>query len=124
MPSMETSNLNQHAVVWSPNGHSRTGDKKVNAGIELKVRWEDLTLTDRPSKGDEQQYDARVIVKQDVDIGSIFWQGKESELPDPVTNVDTLYEVIEFRKTPDVKGRNFRRVCYLSKWSNTLPDVV
>jgi len=123
MPPMESSNLNQQAVMWGPNGHTQTGDKKVLAGIELDVRWEDLAFTDRPLKGDEAEFDAKVVVRQDVAVGSIFWQGKESELPDPVTTVDTLYEVTSFRKTPDVKGRNFRRVCYLNKWSDTLPAI-
>jgi len=124
MPPMESTCRNQFAVMWVPSGHTRTGDKTVSAGVELGVRWEDATETNRPNKSDEEQFDAMVVVNQDVVVGSIFWKGKEEDLPDPVTNATNLYEVIRFIKTPDVKGRNFRRTCLLKKWSDTLPDIV
>lgn len=123
MPSNEESCRHQFAVMWTPNGHNMQGDKQINAGTELGVRWEDAPSNPRNSKGDEEEFDARIMVNQDVTLGSIFWQGQTSDLPTPVTDVSNLYEVVEFIKTPDVKGRNFRRVCLLKKWSDTLPTI-
>jgi len=124
MPPMESSDRNQFGVMWAPAGHTRTGDKKVSAGVELGLRWEDATETNRPNKSDEEQFDAMIVVGQDILVGSIFWKGKSDDLPSPVTDVTNLYEVIIFRKIPDVKGRNFRRTCLLKKWSDTLPTIV
>jgi hypothetical protein len=123
MRKIESSDRHQYAVMWVPSGYSQTGDKTVSEGTELAVRWEDNVSSRRPDKGDEIEFDARIVINQDITVGSLFWLGKESELPDPVTEVTRLFEVVEFRKTPDVKGRNYRRVCYLKKWSNTLPTI-
>lgn len=123
MKKIESSDRHQYAVMWVPSGYTQTGDKEVSEGVELSVRWEDNISSPRPEKGDEVQFDARIVVNQDIELGSLFWLGKEEELPDPVSSVTKLYEVIDFKSVPDVKGRNFRKVCLLKKWSNTLPDL-
>jgi len=124
MPPIETSDRHQYAVLWSPAGHTRTGDKKINTGVELSVRWEDEISGNRPKKSDEEQYDALIVVAEDIEIGSIVWEGELTDLPVSIPTVTSLYEVINFKKVTDVKGRNIRRVCHLKKWSNTLPTIV
>jgi|TARA_R110000824_G_scaffold89320_4_gene219050 hypothetical protein len=124
MPPIETSDRHDYLVIWTSAGHTRTGDKTVNTGTQLQVRWEDEISGNRPDKSDEEQYDAKIIVAEDVAIGSIVWQGMLTDLPIPIPTVTSLYEVISFKKVPDVKGRNLRRICLVKKWSNTLPTIV
>lgn len=121
----ETNDRHQFAVVWAAAGYTRTGDKKVSAGTQLSVRWETGSSYGgrRGDKDDETETDAVMIVAEDVAVGSIVWEGKTTGLPTPVTDVASLYEVVELTKIPDVKGRRIRRVCGLKKWSDALPEL-
>lgn len=125
MSTPETNDRHQFAVVWAPAGYSSTGDKRVTAGAQLSVRWEDEPGygSKRSDKGSEIEADAVIIVAEDVAVGAIVFEGKTSDLPTPVTGVTGLYEVVKFRKVPDVKGRKYRRICYLKKWSDKLPTI-
>lgn len=125
MSTPETNDRHQFAVVWTAAGYTRTGDKKVSAGTQLSVRWEDNPSfgSRRGDKDDETEVDAKIVVAEDVAVGSIVWEGKTADLPTPVTDVTSLYEVVNFSRIPDVKGRHIRRVCGLKKWSDALPEL-
>lgn len=126
MSTPETSDRHEFAVVWAPAGFSGTGDKRVSAGVEKSVRWESEPSfgSSRSQKGSETEADAKIVVGEDIEVGSIVWEGKSADLPTPVTDVTDLYEVVNFRKVPDVKGRQHRRFCLLKKWSDQLPAIV
>ena len=124
MPPIETDCRNDYLVLWTPAGHTRTGDAKFTGATQLSVRWEDRVFSDRPLKSNEEEYDAKIIVAQDIEVGTLFWKGKTTDLPSPLSDIDSLYEVTSFRKVPDLKGRHIRRICLVKKWSDTIPTIV
>lgn len=126
MPSIESACRNQFAVMWvedstSPDKHGR---KLLVAGVEIQVRFESVDVFTRPPKGDEEELVKKMVVNQDIALGTIIFEGKSTDLPVPVTDVTGLFEVVEFPSIPDVKGREVRRVCGLKKFGDTLPTLV
>lgn len=122
MPYVEESCLHQKAIIWTVSSFSRTGEKTVSSGTELSVRWEDMKLLEK-QKGETEQFDAVVIVAQDVDPGTLIWEGGTADLPSPLSDITDLYEVKQFSKVKDIKGRAIRRVCGLMRYSDTMPTV-
>jgi len=41
MPHPEVDDRHQYAVLWTRAGYNKFGEPKLNAPIEIKVRWED-----------------------------------------------------------------------------------
>ncbi len=122
MTSLQTRNLNQKAQLWAQSGHGDDGQATVAARKELKVRWSEGRTQSVDQAGNIIAVDATVVVDQDVTVESIMWLGSEGGMAtDPPTS--GLMEVLTFNKVPNVKGRKFRRVVGLGKYSGTLPDL-
>jgi hypothetical protein len=120
MPSIETDCRHQKAVYWAASGTDIEGEVTLAAAVELSVRWENTDTQVLDAQGNPVAISAVVVVDRDIPVGSIFWEGKQSALPSPVTD---LLRVEEFKSIPDVKGRNSRKTVLLSKYSDTLPDL-
>jgi hypothetical protein len=63
-------------------------------------------------------------VDEDIDLGSLFWLGALADLPPGTSWADEenpLMEVATANKTPDLKGRVFRRTVGLTFWKGALP---
>ncbi len=119
MPVMETDNLTQKAVLWAANGFDDYGEFRVDAPIEISVRWEDSRGDTVDANGNTVAYDAAVVVDRAITVGSVMWLGQLKDLTDTVTKL----RVVTYESVPDVKGRNFWRQVLLSRLSNTLPDL-
>lgn len=123
MPSNEESCRFQKAVLWPATGFDDYGKVSISTvtGVEIDVRWEDVQEETLDSNGNTVTTDARVVVDQDITVGSVMWQGALEDVASPPTN---LKQVVSFGKIPDVKGRENRRVVRLIRFSNKLPSVV
>lgn len=122
MPPMETADLHQKAMLWEFSGHDRY-QQTVSSGVELNVRWEDKREETVDAEGRTVAVEATVVVDQKITVGSIMWKGKETDLPDPVTDVTDLKIVVAYNETPDIKGRNIRRTVKLARYNDTLPTI-
>ncbi len=120
MPAPETISRHQKAVLWTASGFDDYGEPKVDAAIEITVRWEERLQEAVDPNGNTIALDAMVVVNQDVVVGSIMWLGKKDDLATPPVD---LKRVMTFNKIPDVKGRISRRTVGLIRYSNKLPAL-
>lgn len=118
MTRLSKARLHQKAVYWAADGHDDYGDVKVAAPVNINVRWEERQSEVLDSDGNTIRIDAVVVVDREMAAGGILWLGEEADLPDSPTN---LKQVVIYSTIPDVKGREFRRVVKLIKYSNELP---
>ena len=119
MPPIETSSRLQKAVLWEASGTDDYAGK-VNAAVELDVRWEYTEREVTDAQGNQVAITATVIVDRDVAVGSIMWLGTLAAVPTP--KVD-LHCVVSFTKTPDIKNREYRRELSLARYNDTLPSI-
>ena len=120
MPNPETDSLTQKAVWWEVTGKDRFNNPTLSAAVEINTRWEIGNKETIDPSNTTVAIDSTVILDRDVSVGDILRLGAEVDLPTPI---DDLREVVDFRKVPDVKGRNFRRKALLIKHSGTLPNL-
>ncbi|MHC4686853.1 MAG: hypothetical protein ACYTEW_21465 [Planctomycetota bacterium] len=120
MPTPESSDRKQKAVLWAATGFSDYGRHKVSDPVEIKVRWEERRREFTDANGNTIAVDASVVVDREVAVGSIMWLGKKADLATPPVN---LKEVVGYGAIPDVKGRKIRRTVLLTRYSNELPAL-
>ena len=120
MPSQETTSRHQKAVYWEANGFDDNGEPKVDAAVDLVVRWEQKRGEALNAQGNTIASDATVVVNRDIVVGSIMWLGILDDVASPPVD---LWQVIDFSRIPDVKGRVDRRVVLLMRYSNELPEL-
>jgi len=123
MPQIETDLLNQKAVLWAFSGYDASGEPTVSAAVEVNVRWNDGRSGGSDPLLQSINVDATAVVDREVAVGSVMWLGTlaayNSEDPAP-----TIMQVVGYKATPDVKGRNYRRTVTLVKLSTELPTIV
>ena len=117
---LETDCRNQKAVYWAASGTDEYGEVTLASPVQLSVRWEHVDEQSLDAEGNPVAINAKVVVDRDIEVGSIFWEGKLTALSSPETD---LLRVTVFKKIPDVKGNNFRRTVELTKYSDTLPSL-
>lgn len=120
MPPQETTSRHQKAVLWAANGFDNNGEVKIDAAVEVDVRWEEKQTESLDPTGNTIRSDATVVVDQDIVIGSIMWKGILDDVTTPPVD---LWQVINFSDIPDVKGRVDRRLALLIRYSNELPEL-
>lgn len=122
--TLETKDLNQKAVLWTVGGVDSYSRPKLNTAIEIPVRWVDKKTERLDEKGNVVGADSVVIVDRQIAIGSIIWKGELVDLPSPTSSITNLYEVMDTRESPDIKGRYFRRTIIITKYGSSLPESV
>lgn len=122
MPPLETDCREQDAVLWAANGYDLYGVQQIDAGVDIKVRWEDRNGETKDAAGNTVFFDAVLVVDRVISIESIVWQGTVATLPDPAAIPD-LHRVEFFTDVPDIKGREHRRVAFLARFNDTLPTI-
>jgi len=122
MPRPETASRKQKLVYWAPlTTSTSTGRKKVSSTkVELKVRWVEGQADALNATGETIRLDAQVKVAQDVTIGGIMRLGALVDLPATPTN---LFEIVTFKKVPNLKGKSYDRWAGLQRYSDSLPPT-
>ncbi len=124
MPPIETACRYDKAVYWAKSGKDKYARPTLAAAADLDVRWEHVQEETVDSQGNTIAVDAILVLDQSVVVGSIFWEGEIDDIPgtSQVPSSD-LFQCIKFSRIPDIKGRHVRRLAYLRKYSDDLPDL-
>lgn len=131
MPPFETAHRNQRALLWTMAGPGEDGRNRRSAtSTELWVRWNNRQTQMLDPQNQVISVDATVVVNQEVDVGSVMWEGGQEDLEAALTGTATgntlvptslIFEVVARRVTKDIKGRNVRRTLGLKRWMNLMP---
>lgn len=137
MPAPELAFRRQKAVYWEAIGFDEYGQyKRQSFSIELSVRWKYGKADTVDANGNTVAVDAVVVVDRYIPVGSIFYDGSLDDLAGdvsgtgtgtdfvPAANEVTLYEVLTYAETPDLKNRWIRRTVGLRRLSDTMPTSV
>lgn len=123
MPSPETSDRYQKAVLWSAGPNDKHGEPTVLAPIELNVRWQDRRSPGVGDAGETIATDATVVVDRQIAINSIMWKGELANF-NPAVNSGELMQVANYSETPDIKNRVAYREVTLRRFRSQLPSTV
>lgn len=122
MPSVETGDLTQKAVLWALSSYDEHGEPTVKAAIEIDVRWEEAQSQSIDPDGNTVAISAVVMVDRDIEPNSEMWQG-ELEKYNDLAAAPTRYRVVGFEKAPDVKGRSHFRRVLLTRIGKRTPNL-
>lgn len=123
MPAPELDYRFQRAQLWERIGDDEHANPIISTRVELKVRWENKQIEMLTPSGQPIKIDALVIVVRDIKVGSIMWEGCEDDLPDDLSTITKLMEVVAFDNIPDVKGRIQRRTVGLKRYNDKIPEI-
>ena len=122
MPSPESANLVQRAVLWSFSNVDDYGNVVVNSPVEIRVRWEGAAGQQlSPLTASEMDVATVVYVDQYIPLRSLLWFGRLRDVPSLVTE---LGEVKNYNDTPDIKGRSVLKTVSIIRYGNSLPTVL
>lgn len=136
MPSIETQDLHQRAVLYAAASVTHPfdtyGNRKVIPPVEVACRWvkRRREITD-PQRG-VIVTEATVILAEQAREGSILWLGSFSDLTDSGrgtgTGVDDgptgdIHEVVSSTVTPDLKNRFTRWEHQVRRYTDALPSI-
>jgi hypothetical protein len=117
-----TRRLHQDAVYFAVGTErTSTAQRKVYAGIPIKVRWTEGQQEALDEHGSPIRLDARVVVDRSIAIGSILWLGKLTDFDSD--NTSDLFEVTTIKETKNLRANQTRRVLGLQRYSDTLPPI-
>lgn len=118
--SMETEDRHDTVVYWEATSRrTKHGKPILSSPIEILVRWENRTETVHGKDIAPIQIEAVLVVDRDIPEGSMFWRG---ELAD-VANATNFMRVEKYTDVPDIKGIEHRRLAYLGRYGDSLPEV-
>jgi hypothetical protein len=121
MPALETSDLNQWAVLWSAGDYpDEFGNYVRNDPEEIRVRWEHGVRDLLDPKGNSIEINAIVFTRQEIPIGSNLWEGQLADFlgTGSIGDDDNIMQVKLEKRTPDVKARNNRRAYGLVRYKD------
>lgn len=122
MTRLVTRHRKQKAVLLMNSGSLNDfGEPTLDAAVEIDVRWENKAGETLNAGNDRVATEAKVVVDQDITIGSILWRGELADFS--ATTSTDFKEVVGVSKIPDIKGRKYRRVVTLMKHSDRLPTL-
>ena len=126
MPPPEESYCWQCAVLWRASGnYDRYGQAKLEAPVEIDVRWLTRRTVSQDAQGNTIVLDATAVVLEDIPPESEMWLGRlEDFLGTGSGGPDTEIHVVRtFRGVPDLRGQIYRRSLGLSKKSDALGEI-
>jgi len=121
MVTQEESFCNQKAVVWKQTGTDNYGNPTVTSPTQILIRFDKQQGETLDTNSQVLKTVATIVLKEDIANGGIIWLGHIDDLPASPT---PLYEVIDFSKIVDVKGRHPRRVAKAIRFNGVLPTQV
>ncbi len=109
MSNFTARKLTQTATLWEVDGIDSTGDPSFSSASPsgVSVRWEERNEMFTGPDGSEQVARAVIYLSQDVNEGDYLFLGT-SVVADP-TSLAGAFLVKDFRKMPDIRGKNFER---------------
>lgn len=124
MPYPEEAHRKQKALLWEADGYDLYGEEKVKAKVQLDVRWENGFKEVIDEQGNTIGVDATVVVDRDIPIGSVMWEGGLNDIPGTAAVPDGDFKrVMHATRVPDWKGQRYRRVVFLMRLSDELPEL-
>lgn len=120
MPSIETMNLTEKAVLWTIWDTARDdyGNEIWNAPVEIDVRWENVNYTSRDSNDGLVGIVAEVFTDREIPPLSLIWRGNLEDVAD----ASNLVQLVGIETIPDLRGRKTQRTAYCKKYSKGLPS--
>lgn len=132
MPDLTIVGFTDTVLLWERYGTTGQGNLTVLPYVEIKARFVRRSGRALDPKGNTVGVDAQVAVGRDVPVGSLVWEGSESDLAVALGNAATvpmaptsgILEVVTSNRAKDIKGRTTRRELGLKRYGDTLPRVV
>lgn len=115
--------LPQKAVVWTFQSSDKYGEETVATGTEVSCRWESHLQDIQRADGTTITSDTLVFLTNLPPLRSLLWFGAEADLPDPLSGITDLYEVVEQESVPELKGNSNVNCVLLKRYGNTLPTI-
>lgn len=76
MPPLETTELNQTAIIWEgQTGYDDYGERLTTTPVEIPVRWSSERSQGVDSHGNLIAFDATAVVNQDIARDSLMYLG-------------------------------------------------
>ena len=124
MPQPEEAGRLFDALLWPKTGVGEDNKPVRGEAVAINVWWVGTREYKEPESG--LGLEAVVNVDRDVVEQSLLWLGSAADWygtgSDALDDEDPgLHEVVEFKKTPDLKGRSYRRKLRLRRYQGTLP---
>ena len=107
--------MKQKGVYWELDALDEFGKPTWKEPIEIDLRWEDAEEEIINPNGERVMSRAQLIVDRDLTIKGVLWLGELDDIgssDNPKSN-DGAWEIIQYLKTPDFKGRKYLREAYL-----------
>lgn len=128
MPSLESMDRYQDAVLWPVAGEDLYGEALAGDPVPLKVRWTWARRNMTGPDGDNVAVDAVVVVDRRIDVDSLMWLGGVLDLPpgtDWAGESEEVLRVVAYEETVDLKGRagNTYREVGLARHKDALDEA-
>lgn len=128
MPALETMDRNQKAVLWRAKDETFDvhGQPKVEAPVEIEVRWVWHSKLMAGPEGKPITVDATVVVGEiDVPLGSAMWEGELADWYGTGSQFgdDAVMEVVASNYTEAILGRHVRRTLGVAYSKDGLPPL-
>lgn len=109
MPPPAYAYLNEDALLWAKAGVDDYGEPTVSFPVQIEVRWENRQTVMRNPQGDPITVDATVVAYEEIEVGSLMWEGGFDDVPGSGTGSDQvpesdLMEVVAFETMMDLRG--------------------
>lgn len=122
MPSPETFQRKQTVTVWDITGYDEFNQVVTDVPREILVRWERTFWQAKDPKGKLITIDAKMVVAEDIAIGSLVYPGTLETwygIGSAGDEAELLSVVAQLEDALDIKGRKRRRVVGLSRYKST-----
>lgn len=126
MPTLETLDRHQKAVLWEKVEDDTQGEPLVGDPVELTVRWEKIREEIQKPDSTIVALGAEVVVDRKIPIGSIMWLGELEEWYGTGSQGEgvELMQVQVYEEIPDLKNRYTIRTVKLDFFRGSLPAHV
>ena len=124
MPGIEQMELNQQAVYWAVSDLvTNYGQNKVEAPIEINVRWENFSQSNRGSETQVTAIVANITSDRLLAVNSILWKGRLVDYIGSDQQNASLCEVQKSGEVFDINGREVRYETSLSRYKGELAVI-
>ena len=117
MPSVETFDCVDDAVLWEAVGVNDFDVVKVSAPVAIKVRWNEDLRDSQDSQATKVSITGSISALRVIPLGSLLWHGLLADVPDTLVNI---VQLVSDNSGKDVKGRAVRYEYGFAKFINQI----